>query len=178
MWLVLVRGTTNRQSLSHRKTYFTGFFQYPSLFLKNNNSCNSPTCSNCFPSSLFSFTIKLLKWVMPQLLFIVLQFLLPCNLHIWNQSQSLQLHTHDVSWISYFTNLELHTKSFVSHKVSHIGFIILINILPKFEMSRNFDFFILHSSKCYMVSRPINSFYEIFVVCAHVPFLTTMILST
>lgn len=48
-------------------------------------------------------------------------------------------------------------------KASHLCCIILVNFLPKFGMSMNSYFFIFLSPQFYLVSRPTNSFYEIFV---------------
>lgn len=115
MWLVLGSGTTNRKSPPHRNevSLLTGSFQFPSFFEKEKLSSNSPICSSYLPSLLFSFAVKLLKWVLSPTL--IHHFLLPCNFHIWSLnlhfwSQSPQLCTHYVTGISYFTNLESHPE--------------------------------------------------------------------
>lgn len=78
--------------------------------------------------------------------------------------------------MSYFTYLEPHTA--LLPKLA-LCFIILVNILPKLELSMNFDFFIFPGSKFYLVPGLFNSFYEIFVLHAPpFPFFTTMIPST
>lgn len=114
----------------------------------------------CF---FFPFTVKLLKQVVSSnscSSFSISAFnvIVKFDLQICIQSESPQLQRHSTTWVSHFTYLE--SCSYFSPPSQYSWLLILVNILPKFETSINFETFIHFSPKLCPSTKAINSFYE------------------
>ena len=141
----LGRKTTYRKSLPHGKETprIIDAFLFPFIFCKIKICVIRLAVLAYLPSWLFPLPVKLSIQIISQVLFISFHFFLLMStfdrqIHTPSLNHPSYILAASFEW-SHFTNLETLR---IPPKANNLCCIILVNILPKFEMWMNSDFFI------------------------------------